>query len=43
MRTCIRLYTGVPEGQPEDVCGFRHNAGGNVPIHGFIFSHGGDD
>jgi hypothetical protein len=43
MRTYIRLYTGVPIGQPRDVRGFRLNAGGNVPIHGFIFSHGGDD
>jgi hypothetical protein len=43
MRTCICVYTGVPNGQPQDVRGFLHNAYGSVLIHGFIFSHGGDD
>ena len=43
MRKCVRLYTGVPNGQPQDFRVFRYNAGGIVPINGFIFSHGGDD
>lgn len=43
MRTCAGLYNGVMDEQLQDGRAFRYTIGGPVPIHGFLFSHGGDD
>jgi hypothetical protein len=43
MRTCICMYNGVVDEQLQDLRAFRYTFGGTVLIHGFLFSHGGDD
>ena len=43
MSIFVCVYNDVPDEQPQETRGFWYTIGRTVPIHGFIFSHRGDD